>query len=122
VLFPRGEPVTALGALFPADIFPGRSTVRSETWIYADPPARDDSELVLRDRQVLTGRADPPIAIEVTRWPRALPVYDAAVLDAASRIADLPRWLVVTGNYLGRLGVAGLLQNGADAAARVSGG
>ncbi len=33
VLFPRDSGVSALGVLFNADIFPNRSTLRSETWI-----------------------------------------------------------------------------------------
>ena len=34
VLFPRSSNVGALGVLFNTDVFPGRSDLRSETWIY----------------------------------------------------------------------------------------
>ena len=127
VLFPRGEGVQALGVLFNSDIFAGRSSLRSETWIYRAAPAgtpetADDFRPQLAaDRVVLTGRASSPIAVYPTLWPAALPIYDAAVIDAAAALDDLPPWLGVCGNYLGRLGVAKLLDVAAETAARLSG-
>lgn len=122
VLFPRAEQsVTALGVLFNADIFSGRSAHRSETWIYAesDVAALSDGSLtqqIVSDRRLLTRRSDAPREIAVTRWANAIPVYDEAVARARDACGDLPRWLRVTGNYLGELGVAALIARARAAA------
>ena len=126
ILFPRRSGVQALGAIFNADVFVGRSDVRSETWVYGDPDAAGlaptDADAVRQmssDREVLTGRAAAPVAAYVTRQPSALPVYDAAVLAARAAMPELPAHLAVTGNYLGRLGVSSLLTGAAEAAMRL---
>ncbi|MEO8071073.1 MAG: FAD-dependent oxidoreductase [Acidobacteriota bacterium] len=132
VLFPRGAGVDALGALFNTDIFAGRGDARSETWIYgADPPDSpiDASEIearIVSDRAVLTGRTDKPLAVYSSavggqQW-RGLPVYGPAILDIRSRLVDLPPWLALAGNYLGRLGVAKLLDVAQEAATRLRSG
>jgi oxygen-dependent protoporphyrinogen oxidase len=127
VLFPRSAGVRALGVLFNAEIFAGRSDGRSETWIYGDlDPAAvpaDDGQArtaVVQDRAVLTGRSEAPVAAYVTRRIRALPVYDSAVLEARGAAHALPARLAIAGNYLGRLGVSSLLTGAADAAARLT--
>jgi len=118
VLFPRGCGVSALGVLFNDDTFPDRSTLRWERWIY-DLPIDDEpaaGQLVAADRAVLTSRADKAIALHLTSWPNALPVYDHAILDVKAKLADRPPWLALAGNYLGRLGVAALLEQAEEAA------
>jgi oxygen-dependent protoporphyrinogen oxidase len=126
VLFPRG-PVDALGVLFNADIFAGRSTLRSETWIYGDLSAdalpRGDAAVrarVAADRLAFSGRADSPVAVHALTAPAELPVYDAAVLAAQAERHGLPPSIALAGNYLGRLGVAALLEEAADAAHRMA--
>ncbi len=126
ILFPRRSGVQALGAIFNADVFVGRSDARSETWVYGDldaaglaPTDPDAVRQMSRDREVLTGRAAAPVAAYVTRQPGALPVYDAAVLAARAAMPELPEHLAVTGNYLGRLGVSSLLTGAAEAAVRL---
>ncbi len=126
ILFPRAAGIRALGVLFNADIFAGRSSMRSETWIYGDlsSAALPDSEprtaaAVAADRQRLTGRSDPPVAIYVTPQFDALPVYDRAVLDAVAAARTLPPTIGLAGNYLGRLGVSRLVEGAAAAAERV---
>jgi oxygen-dependent protoporphyrinogen oxidase len=117
VLFPRDAGVHAAGVLFNTDIFPGRSALRSETWIYTgDAAARvtaDDAHAIATsvrpDRERLTGRDDAPVSWMVTRRINALPVYGDAVLDASTAADALPPWLGVAGNYLGRIGVSALL-------------
>ena len=128
VLFPRSSGIEALGALFNAEIFSGRSAMRSETWIYGslspDGVPRTDAEVRRRlaaDRAVLTGRTVAPVAMYVTPQIEALPVYDEAVLEAEAALSRLPSRLTVTGNYLGRLGVSHLLEGAAEAAARLVG-
>ena len=127
VLFPEASGVNSLGVLFNADIFEGRSTVRSETWIVGDRDRRltgqSDSALLeqlARDRRLLTSRAGVPLASHITRWPHAIPVYDSAIADAQAALSSLPRHVALAGNYLGRIGVAALLTVAEDAANRVA--
>jgi len=118
VLFPRSSKVGALGVLFNTDIFPERSHLRSETWIYSG----DDEDLRPRleaDRAVLTGRAERPVAVYITPRPNALPLYDDAVRRVASAVEELSPTIAVAGNYLGSLGVSRLVDGGAAAAARL---
>lgn len=126
VLFPRSSNVEALGVLFNTDIFAGRGNLRSETWIYgslsrAGLPTTEDAvrTRIAADRVVLTGRREQPQACYVTPQLDALPVYDAAVVDATGALPALPPTLAVAGNYLGRLGVSSLLDGAADASARL---
>jgi oxygen-dependent protoporphyrinogen oxidase len=137
VLFPRQGGIVALGVLLNADIFSGRSTMRSETWIYGWaagrplPSERDLAAMLVQDRSVLTGRREPAVALFIggrdamspgddpvhASW---LPVYDASVLLVNERLADLPPWLGLAGNYTGRLGVAKLLDVASEAAERLA--
>jgi oxygen-dependent protoporphyrinogen oxidase len=113
--------VTALGVRFNHDIFASRGPLRSETWIYAGGAA-DAAALAatLRaDRRAVTGVDAAPVAVYPTIWPEAIPVYNTAVIDTARAVATLPPWLAVAGNYLGKIGVAGLLDVAGNAAARI---
>jgi oxygen-dependent protoporphyrinogen oxidase len=126
VLFPRGAGMDALGVLFNNDIFPGRGDSRAERWIYGGTSFDPVSESALIDRMMadrerFTGRRLAPAATYVTIWPRALPVYGFSVLDVKARVGSLPPWLRVAGNYLGRLGVAALLEISEHAAATLAG-
>jgi oxygen-dependent protoporphyrinogen oxidase len=126
ILFPSGTGINALGVLLNADIFAGRSARRSETWIVGD---RDQGltewdtdrlvQMLAADRRRITGRDASPLFLHITRWPAAIPVYDAAIRDVGPSLASLPSWLALAGNYLGRIGVAALLEQGAAAADRV---
>jgi protoporphyrinogen/coproporphyrinogen III oxidase len=127
VLFPPGCGVSALGVLFNADIFDGRSQVRSETWIVGDRDRRltalSDAELMASlaaDRLRLCRRPAPPLATHVTRWARAIPIYDDAIRHLHGSLAELPRQVALAGNYLGRIGVSALLESAELAAARVA--
>ncbi len=128
VLFPRESGVRALGVLFNTEIFAGRGGGRSETWIYGSlggqQPLPSQAEVVdwlVADRQRVTGRGDRPVALGPPRagGPATLPVYDATVLTVQERLTELPPWLALAGNYLGRLGVARLLELSTEAAARL---
>jgi oxygen-dependent protoporphyrinogen oxidase len=127
VLFPERSGAGALGVLFNADIFDGRSDVRSETWIVGDRgrgltalPDRQLLEMLAADRYVLCGRHATPLSSHITRWPHAIPVYDCAIAELESVLDALPAGIAVTGNYLGRIGVAALLQKAGEAAARLA--
>ena len=126
VLFPRQSGVRALGVLFNADIFDHRSALRSETWFYGDlktsalPTDIDLATVIAADRERLTRRPrDMPIAMQITRHSNALPVYDAAILAVKDASVELPPWIALAGNYLGRLGVSALLDVAHDAATHV---
>jgi len=124
VLFPRGT-AHALGVLFNREIFDRGGALRSERWFYgdaalADAPAHDIEEAILKDRELLTGRRDKPIAMHAKGWRAALPIYDEAVAEAATAAATLPPWLGVCGNYLGRIGVSALVERAEAEAARVA--
>ena len=126
VLFPKQSGVAALGVLFNADIFDGRSRVRSETWIVGDrgrglTTLPDDPllNLLAHDRHELCGRHQTPLSTHITRWPQAIPVYDRAIAELQSMVDALPPGLALAGNYLGRIGVAALLSKAEDAAVRL---
>ena len=126
ILFPSRSEVRALGVLLNGDIFAGRSSVRSETWIVGDRDQRmtewDDDRLVTAlasDRRRVTGRDASPLAVRITRRPNAIPVYDTAILRVRASLESLPPRLSLSGNYLGRIGVAALLSRAAAAANRV---
>ncbi len=127
VLFPRQSGVRALGVLHNTDIFAGRARGRSETWIVGDRgdqlTSQEDGDLrhmLADDRRRLTGRNDDPLATYITRWPAAIPVYDQNVLAAVNELPSLPPWLALSGNYLGKIGVAALLDCAAAAAGKVA--
>jgi protoporphyrinogen/coproporphyrinogen III oxidase len=122
VLFPRRTGVRALGVLFNADIFSGRSHVRSETWIYGGvAPDEDVAATLLGDRAQFTGRSVAPLDISVTAWAEAVPRYDEAVTAVQRAIRERPLTnLSLTGNFVGRIGVAGLLERAEEAAASLN--
>ena len=128
VLFPRGCGVDALGVRFDSDIFPVDQTPRwrVETWITRlDRPSDSlDTDRLWRSvaagRQALTGRHDEPVAIVTSAGPRTLPLYGAGVLDIQQALGDLPPWLALAGNYMGRLGASKLLDVAGEAATRVA--
>ena len=125
VLFPRQSGIHALGVLFNAEIFPDRSALRSETWIFGGDLASRGSDAEIfaaqgRDRQALAGPYVAPISFLLTRQPRAVPVYSQTILTTAREAATLPKWLSVAGNYLGIIGVAGLIDVAGAAAAKIA--
>ncbi len=126
VLFPEASGIHAFGVLFNADIFQGRGRFRSETWIVGDRgigmTTRTDAALqqaLADDRARLTGRREVPLANHIIRWPMAIPVYDESILGVKAALASLPPWIALAGNYMGRIGVAALLDQAAEAALRL---
>ena len=124
-LFPRAEGFRALGVLSNTHIFPGRTDKHSETWIFsgAEVPralAGSDAEVIalaLADRARLTQANHAPLESKVTRWPGGIPRYDAtlAAFLAGGTVTELEeRGIFLHGNYLGRLGLAGILARSMD--------
>jgi len=120
-LFPRGEGFRARGVLFNEYIFAGRGPAHSETWIFGgalDPDigqVTDDglTELIARERQRLYGVIDEPIGIHLTRWPEALPHYSIDLERVLTNLPAPPANMALVGNYLGRIGLAKLIERAA---------
>jgi oxygen-dependent protoporphyrinogen oxidase len=121
-LFPRGEGVRSLGVLFEQSIFGDRSSHHLERWIVGgacDPGALElsDDEMiasVLEDRRKIVDTAVAPIGSAIVRWPSALPHYDSALEQALASpaVRELPeKGVFLIGNYTGKLGLSGILEN-----------
>ena len=68
------------------------------------------------DRRRLTGRAGDPLHLIVTTWAEAVPRYDEAILAVRRTLERGPVTnLAVAGNFVGQIGVAGLLEGAAEA-------
>jgi oxygen-dependent protoporphyrinogen oxidase len=127
VLFPRGGDIRALGVLFNTSIFPDREGQYSESWIYGGASDRDVVHLsddylgaaMDRDRQLLCGRSLAPAMRLVHRWCAALPHYDVQLESVRAGGFDLPRGVLLMGNYVGGIGVTMLLEQAAAVATRV---
>ncbi len=120
-LFPRNAGFRARGVLFNDCIFEGRGPARSETWIFGgalDPDVLrlDDqqfAELITHEREKFYGRNDAPLAVHVTRRPSALPHYSIELEQILSTLPAPPTHITLAGNYLGRIGLAKLIERAA---------
>lgn len=125
-LFPRDQGFRALGVLLNTCIFEGRGPAHSETWIFGGALDRDvlkldDSELQLLiadERQRLYRRHDEAVSIHITRWPEALPHYSLELEQILRTLAPMPSEAMLVGNYLGRIGLSGIIERAAQVAAR----
>jgi oxygen-dependent protoporphyrinogen oxidase len=123
-LFPRGQGFRALGVLFNTYIFAGRGPAHSETWILGG--ANDPEILKLNDaallallrseRERLVGRHEETLATHITRWPKALPHYSIELERVLKTLHSLPTDIKLVGNYLGRIGLAGIIERAAQVA------
>jgi len=120
-LFPSDQGFRSRGVLLNNCIFEGRGPAHSETWILGgalDPDVvnLDDDELgkqILRDRQRFYGKQDQPLVSHVTRWPAALPHYSLELERALATMPAPPPNIALVGNYLGRIGLAKILERAA---------
>jgi oxygen-dependent protoporphyrinogen oxidase len=124
-LFPRDQGFRALGVLSNTHIFPGRVTEHSETWIFRDEPGdsivagNDDAgllDLIRRDRRKLANREAEFLDAKVSRWPNGIPCYDLALEEfLSSGVLDglAKNGIFLHGNYLGRLGLSGIVDRSA---------
>jgi len=120
-LFPRDQGFRARGVLFNTSIFEGRGPAHAETWIFGGAldgnivTLNDDeiSETVLNDRERFYGSADAPLAVHVTRWPGVLPHYSVELERTLASLPLPPPNVALVGNYLGRIGLAKILERAA---------
>jgi protoporphyrinogen/coproporphyrinogen III oxidase len=120
-LFPRSEGFRARGVLFNECIFAGRGPGHSETWIFGgalDPDIVQLSdpnliELIASERERLYGGVDEAIGIHLTSWPAALPHYSIDLERILMQLSPPPPNVALVGNYLGRIGLAKLVERAA---------
>jgi len=120
-LFPRDQGFRARGVLFNTSIFEGRGPAHAETWIFGGAldgnivSLSDDEirETVLSDRGRFYGSADTPLAMYMTRWPGALPHYSVELERNLASLRPPPPNIALVGNYLGRIGLAKIVERAA---------
>lgn len=120
-LFPRNQDIRPLGVLFNSCTFDHRGPHHSETWIFGgalDREAVDLSEVDIREaiaqaRYRLCGEKADPLGVYLTRWPDALPHYTVELERALKSLPPLPPNLQLVGNYLGKIGLAGIVERAA---------
>jgi len=120
-LFPRDQGFRARGVLFNDSIFEGRGPAHAETWIYGgalDPDVVDLSDdqfvqLIGAERERFYGFRDESLAVHVTRWPNALPHYSIELEKILTALPPPPPNVSLVGNYLGRIGLAKILERAA---------
>lgn len=130
-LFPRSENFKSLGVLFNTDIFANRGEKTSETWIL--PFVTDDEKVVqhviANDRIRLHLEESEFKILQHQPWPKALPTYNNELLQflkgtsfvkkqnenflqvfiEGARLKYPQKFVYLTGNYLGGLGLSKIL-------------
>lgn len=120
-LFPHDQGFRARGVLFNDCIFEGRGPAHSETWIFGGALDRDvvnlkDEEMtttILADRARFYQQQDSPLAVHIKRWPNALPHYSIDLERTLLKLPQPPPNIALVGNYLGRIGLAKILERAA---------
>jgi protoporphyrinogen/coproporphyrinogen III oxidase len=120
-LFPRDQGYRARGVLFNACIFEGRGPAHAETWIFGgalDPDVvklndEELGQLIADERKRFFGANDPALEVQITRWPNALPHYSVDLERILTTLPPPPPNIVLGGNYLGRIGLAKILERAA---------
>lgn len=120
-LFPRDQGVRPLGVLFNSCTFDQRGPHHSETWIFGgaldreaiDLPEAEIREAIAQARYRLLGEKADPLGVYLTRWPDALPHYTVELERVLKSLPPLPPNLRLVGNYLGKIGLAGIVERAA---------
>jgi oxygen-dependent protoporphyrinogen oxidase len=120
-LFPRDQGHRARGVLFNDCIFEGRGPAHAETWIFGgalDPEVvklsdQELAHLIADERERFLGKNDPALDVQITLWPNALPHYSIELEHILTTLPHLPPNIGLVGNYLGRIGLAKILERAA---------
>lgn len=123
-LFPRDQGFRARGVLFNDSIFAGRGPAHAETWIFGgalDPGVvkltdAEFADLIASERERFYEKQDQPLDTYVTRWPNALPHYSIEFEKTLTTLPAPPDSISLVGNYLGRIGLAKILERAAAVA------
>ena len=129
-LFPRDQGFRARGVLFNDCIFEGRGPAHGETWIFggaldAGAVKLSDAEIadaIAADRERLLQRREAPVGLYITRWPDVLPHYSLELERILKALPVPPPNVALVGNYLGRIGLAKILERAAYVVDNVAGG
>jgi len=120
-LFPRDQSFRSRGVLFNDFIFTGRGPAHAETWIFGgalDPEVveltdEEFAKTIAEERQRFYGRHDGALEMRVTRWPNALPHYTIELERILTTLPAPPPNVWLVGNYLGKIGLAKILERAA---------
>ncbi len=120
-LFPLDQGFRARGVLFNDCIFEGRGPAHAETWIFGgalDPEVvnlsdQEFAELIASERERFNGGRDDSMEIHITRWQNALPHYTIDLERILTALPPPPPHIALVGNYLGRIGLAKILERAA---------
>lgn len=121
-----------LGVLQNTEIFEGRAArgIHSETWILGGAMfggeligASEERLLDLihwkRESQLDPNSREVFMNAVVTRWPKAIPLYDDSVVRHRSRLLKGDPGISLFGNYLGEIGLSSIVELGAELVERV---
>lgn len=125
VLIPEAEDIAALGVLFNSASFEGRVQdpgLESLTVMLGGTPhpellELEDAALEAHITQVLDrlfGLSKPPLKMHITKWPQAIPLYDAHLALTQQRAREGWGALlgnVLVGNYTGQVSVRGMIES-----------
>ncbi len=113
-LFPLEENLSSQGVLFNTSMFEGRTkTGYSETWILSNKTdlSKDKLlELILEDRDKVFKTNESPVDSMIHHWPEAFPLYGKELEALLYKEPNLPKSVFLTGNYLGNLGLSGIIE------------
>ena len=120
-LFPRDQGFRARGVLFNNSIFEGRGPAHSETWIFGGAldadiiELRDNQfrDLIAAERERFYGKRDELLALYINRRPKAIPHYTIELEKILTTLPAPPANVALVGNYLGRIGLAKLIERAA---------
>jgi oxygen-dependent protoporphyrinogen oxidase len=120
-LFPRDQGFRARGVLFNNSIFEGRGPAHSETWIFGGSLDADIidlnndqfRDLIATERESFYGKRDEPLALYINRRPKAIPHYTIELERTLTNLPPPPANVALVGNYLGRIGLAKLIERAA---------
>ena len=126
-MFPRDQGFRARGVLFNDFIFEGRGPAHAETWIFGgalDPEVvsltdAEFAQIIADERERFYGQRDQPLEVHATRWPNALPHYSIELEKILTTLPAPPENIHLVGNYLGRIGLAKILERSAFVAERL---
>jgi oxygen-dependent protoporphyrinogen oxidase len=124
VLFPRNEGVQALGILVNGNIFENRVILgQSYKFIYGDKCDLTDESLLNLISQDFKKAFNKKLLIsdfKITHWKESLPVYDRKLEEFLKYYCPKNKDFYLTGNYLGKLGLTGILEYNFELAEKIS--
>ena len=125
ILFPKEENLNSLGVLLNDCMFEGRTTSgHSETWIMNAVGHETDKtiiSLIKNDRLQLFKSEEKPTDYSVNTSNAAFPVYGKELESYLEKPMKLPKYTYVTGNYLGNMGLSGILQQNRELSNKITG-